>query len=290
LASTIKGSILLNSETDGNTKRTFYPKTTIDQIEGLTVKDGKIDEVNRASIATYAEYDKDELYKGVPVKISDKYAKATDIRNSTISNIEIVNNRIALKNFNGLTISESEQIPINTKLIVGTSQNAVTNNTATNGNTHLNLVNNDTVKNSINIKGSGSTTVITSVTSDQATIIINTPEHGPATDTKLGLVKVKENSNINIGADGTLSLTAENIADALNYVPTSLKADDVSSVKQSASETNNTYPLLASNVTTAKIPKNTITSTIYDNDIKMNPNTGVIYAKAFVGENFKGNY
>ena len=289
MASTVKGTILLNSETNSSTKREFYPKTTIDQIEGLTVKNGRIDYVNNASVATYAEYDKDEIGKPTPVRISDKYAKVTDVRNSTINNIEIVNNRIALKNFNGITLSESEQIPINTKLVVG-PVNATTNTTATNSNVHLNLINNDTIKSSINIKGSGSTTVTSTVKSNQATVIINTPEYGPATDTKLGLVKVADNSNINIGIDGTLSLTAENIADALNYIPTSLKADDISSVKQSLSETNNTYPLLASNITTAKISKNTITSTIYDNDVKMNPSTGVVYAKAFIGENLKGNY
>lgn len=289
MASIVKGTILLNSETDSSTKREFYPKTTVDQIEGLTVKNGKIENVNSASVATYAEYDKDEINKAIPVRISDKYAKATDVRNSVITNIEIVNNKIALKNFNGTTISESNQIPINSTLVAGPI-NSTTNKTATNGNVHLNLINNDAIKGSINIKGSGSVSVTSTVVSNKASVIISAPNYGPANDTDLGLVKVKENSNINIGADGTLSLTAENIADALNYVPSSLNADNVSGVKQSASETNNTYPLLASNITTAKIQKNTVTSTIYDNDIKINPNTGVVYAKAFVGENFKGNY
>lgn len=289
MASIVKGTILLNSETDSSTKREFYPKTTVDQIEGLTVKNGKIENVNSASVATYAEYDRDEINKTVPVRISDKYAKATDVRNSVITNIEIVNNKIALKNFNGTTISESNQIPINSTLVAGPI-NSTTNKTATNGNVHLNLVNNDAIKGSINIKGSGSVSVTSTVVSNKASVIISAPNYGPANDTDLGLVKVKENSNINIGADGTLSLTAENIADALNYVPSSLNADNVSGVKQSASETNNTYPLLASNITTAKIQKNTVTSTIYDNDVKINPNTGVVYAKAFVGENFKGNY
>ena len=223
MASTIKGTILLNNESGSSTKNTFYPKTTLDQIEGLSLTNGKIDNVNtanKAATADYATYDIDEKNNSFSTPIHQKYAKAIDVRNSSIRNIRINDdNEIELKDFNGNIICTSDPITANSKLIVGSSNTSTQNSNATN-NIYVNLTSNNTVKNAINIKGTGGTTIKATTNSGKSTITIDSKEYEPATKTNLGLVKVdNDNSNLTINDDGMLHLTADNISDALGYIP-----------------------------------------------------------------------
>ena len=292
MASTIKGTILLKGEGDSSERREFFPNTTLDQIEGLeTTLDGgkkiiaKANKANKADSATYTIYDSEEGTKttGYKQPIYEKYATKTELDNQKVKEIFIDKNKIILKDSEGFEICHSEPITTDTKLVVSNGPTGTSNVSAGKGNVHLNLVENDAVTNSINIKGSGSTFVTSSTTKNgQATITINTPELPIAGD-QLGLVKINDKSNITIDAEGLISLTAENIEKALGYTPADDSTIDLkdTKVKQQKSTKNNQYPILASVKDSVNIDTGATTTAIFNPNINMNPLYGAIYANEF---------
>jgi hypothetical protein len=134
------------------------------------------------------------------------------------------------------------------KNVVSNSANATANKAATNGNVHINLVENNTCRSGIKIVGSGATTVSCDG-SGNITILSNDTNttYSPATSTANGLLSsadkikldsiansanayslpnatstvlggVKIGSNISVNS-GTISLTKSNVTSALGYTP-----------------------------------------------------------------------
>lgn len=133
-----------------------------------------------------------------------------------------------------------------TKLITGASSTATANAAATNGNVYLNLLDNSTIRNSHNIKGTGAATV-TSDANGVITINATNTTYSVATSSANGLMSaadkaaldalvetgnsyvlpaatsstlggVKIGSNIT-NSSGTISLTKANVTAALGYTP-----------------------------------------------------------------------
>ena len=194
-----------------------------------------------------------------------------------------------------------------TKLIAGGST-STGNATTTNGNTYLRLFDDSTARNSINITGSGATSV-TSNNSGVITISSTNTTYSDATTSTHGLMSTSDKSKLDgiddnannyslpaatsstlggviVGSnisnsDGTISLSSSNVTNALGFTPMN-STTGVNNVSQTVSTTNATYPILATN--TADKTSSSVGTSVFSTKIKMNPSTGNIAATSFTGD------
>ena len=179
-----------------------------------------------------------------------------------------------------------------TKLIAGAS-NGTVNAATTNGNTYLRLFDNTTARNSINIKGSGATTV----TSDANGVITinstdNNTTYSAATTSADGLMSSTDKSKLDGIQSGatTVSFTQTKTSGTevgtitINGTATKLYCDTNTDTNTKVTQTNSTaataYPILLKNGTGTGSVTNTV---LFASGITLTPSTGTITATKFGG-------
>ena len=182
-----------------------------------------------------------------------------------------------------------------THLVAASANNGTANAVATNGNVHLNVIDDSTVRNAINIKGTGSTTV----TASNGVITINSTgtEH-EATTSIAGLMSAADKSKL----DG---ITAS--ADAVSFTQTKTSGTEVGKITingttttlygdtntdtlmtQNVSTADATYPVLLVSTENASTNRGANTA-IFGSGVKVNPATSTLSATNIQATNISGN-
>ena len=273
--SPLKGTILLDmsTATNASTYQIFYPKTSVDQIEGslvtgirlgndVTYKDGEIT-INAENL-------------GLTPQLNTYATKSTAVHGLSMNGKKIIYSNASGAKLGDIDIAKAVEVTHpDINLVIANSRNAsVDIENTSNGATYLNLIRDTEIIDQVNIKGTGPITV---TNNENKVININAQN---ATTNRAGIVKIGNNITVE---DGTISLTQSNIKKALNIT------DDIDiKVKQTLSTNNNEHPLLASATVVNNITTNANnTTTILTRDISINPAKNSLTASTFNGHIFK---